>query len=288
MVNVTAAPWNREENVLVVDEYLTMLEQQLAGQDFVKARVNERVRAVTGRSQRSVDSKFMNISAVLLERQIPPVRGFKPYRHYQAALVEVVDESLKLRPRLRELLTESATRVAAPRTDFVWNVTDAPTTGLFPGGPSEPTPLHVDFMALEAANRRLGLQGEALIVQREQEQLRCAGREDLASRVRHLSVLEGDGHGYDIESWTPEGRPRHIEVKTTRAGIDWPMIVTRNEVRVSRERSESYVLARIFNFSARRVGLYELPGAIEDTCSLRPDTWLALPRSSAGPQQFAG
>ena len=140
-------------------------------------------------------------------------------------------------------------------------------------------PLQVDLVSLEAENRRLGQQGESLIVQREQEQLRDAGRPDLAARVRHVSLLEGDGHGYDIESWSPSGQPRFIEVKTTRAGIDWPMVVTRNEVAVSRDLAENFVLSRVFNLSAPRVGLYELSGAIEETCSLHPETWLALPKS---------
>ena len=40
-------------------------------------------------------------------------------------------------------------------------------------------------------------------------------RDDLARKVIWVSEEEGDGAGYDIESFEPDGRPRLIEVKTT-------------------------------------------------------------------------
>lgn len=42
------------ENEVILTEYFAMLEQELAGQDYVKARHNERVRDRTGRSKGSV------------------------------------------------------------------------------------------------------------------------------------------------------------------------------------------------------------------------------------------
>ena len=42
--------WSRAENEVVVAEYLAMLEQELAGQSYVKTEANGRVRALTGRS----------------------------------------------------------------------------------------------------------------------------------------------------------------------------------------------------------------------------------------------
>lgn len=58
------------------------------------------------------------------------------------------------------------------------------------------------------------------------------------------------------------------------------MMVSRNEVHVSKELSDVYVLARVFAFARPTVGLYELPGAISETCQLEPETWLALPKSA--------
>jgi hypothetical protein len=49
----------------------------------------------------------------------------------------------------------------------------------------------------------------------EAASLRAAGRADLARRVRWISEEEGDGAGYDIASFRPDGQTRLIEVKTT-------------------------------------------------------------------------
>ena len=50
----------------------------------------------------------------------------------------------------------------------------------------------------------LGLAGERAVVAQEQTWLRANGREDLASRVRHVAEVESEGAGYDVASfdWT--------------------------------------------------------------------------------------
>ena len=53
----------------------------------------------------------------------------------------------------------------------------------------------------------------------ERTALRTAGRDDLARKVRWVSEEDGDGAGYDIASFAPDGLPRLIEVKTTNG---WP------------------------------------------------------------------
>ena len=40
--------------------------------------------------------------------------------------------------------------------------------------------------------------GEELVYQHEIKKLQAAERHDLAAKVLHLSVVEGDGAGYDI------------------------------------------------------------------------------------------
>lgn len=269
--------WSREENEVVVAEYLSMLEQELSRQSYVKRAANERVQALTNRSHASVEFKFANVSAALRDIHAPYIDGYKPYANYQTDLAQVLDEALAARPSLAELMRNEVMDDALPRVDFQWAITNPPTAE-FSDQRRRASPLHTDFVALEAANRRLGLAGELLVLGREREGLRRAGRTDLADRVRHVSVEDGDGAGFDIQSWTTDGQPKHIEVKTTRRGINWPMIVSRNEVEVSSDLRETYVLARVFHFRQPRVGLYELNGCIHETCALEPDTWRALPR----------
>jgi Domain of unknown function (DUF3883) len=56
------------------------------------------------------------------------------------------------------------------------------------------------------------------VVALEQQQLRDTGHPDLAGRVRWVARDDGDGLGYDVLSFTGDGRERHIEVKTTALG----------------------------------------------------------------------
>jgi hypothetical protein len=53
----------------------------------------------------------------------------------------------------------------------------------------------------------------------------------MADRVEHVSATRGDGFGYDVLSFEPDGRERFIEVKTTAFGAMVPFFVTRNELR---------------------------------------------------------
>lgn len=271
--------WSREENAVVVSEYLSMLEQELTAQAYVKSAANQRVQNLTGRSRGSVEFKFANVSAALHDIHAPYIDGYKPRGNYQASLLDALDEALISRPQLVELMRSEVTGDATPRVDLQWNVTEPPEV-TFGVRQRRPSPLHTDFVAMEAANRRLGLAGELLVLERERDLLVKAGRSDLAHEVRHVSVEDGDGAGFDIQSWTVREEPRHIEVKTTRRGITWPMIVSRNEVEVSRDLRDSYVLARVYHFRKPRVGLYELQGPVDETCMLEPESWRALPKGS--------
>jgi hypothetical protein len=60
--------------------------------------------------------------------------------------------------------------------------------------------------------------GELAALAYEKNRLIKAGRSDLADRVRHTSVVLGDGAGYDIDSFDESGNSLFIEVKTTRQG----------------------------------------------------------------------
>jgi len=86
----------------------------------------------------------------------------------------------------------------------------------------------------DARNRMLGKAGEELVVKEEKKALIIAGRNDLAEKVSHVAVVEGDGAGYDVRSYSPTGAVKHIEVETTRSGINTSFYITSNEVAFSR------------------------------------------------------
>jgi len=105
-----------------------------------------------------------------------------------------------------------------------------------------------DYSLLDKENRQLGLDGERLVVEQERENLINSGHPDLAKKVRHVSVIEGDGAGYDIESYTPEGTVKHIEVKTTTGDIQTPFFMTANERTFADHHPKTYYLYRVYAF----------------------------------------
>lgn len=129
-----------------------------------------------------------------------------------------------------------------------------------------------DYSAQDARNRQLGLAGERLVIEHEKRMLRSHGRADLADEVRHVAVIEGDGAGYDIRSFSADGHEKYIEVKTTRGSAETPFYMTRNEVEFAGQHQEQYYLYRIYDYdTASDAGkVYVIAGKVEDTFTLTP------------------
>jgi Domain of unknown function (DUF3883) len=94
--------------------------------------------------------------------------------------------------------------------------------------------------------------GELLVIRRERRLLIEGGRFDLAGRVRHVSVVEGDGAGYDVGSFTLGGEPKYIEVKTTRGSAETLFFVTANEVAFSEAHPDQFFLYRVYHYDHQR------------------------------------
>lgn len=269
--------WSSLENEVIVAAYLDMLDRELRGEPFVKSKINEDVRGKIGRSRGSVEYKFQNVSAVLIELSHPYVRGYKAASNFQESLRDAVVAQVQGRTGLRTAALDDFTREPTTDADFTWNLTEAPSVDSSPHRDYLRRATKVDFVQVDAANRSLGLAGERAVVELERTRLQQAGLETLAREVRHASQEEGDGLGFDIRSFDLSGEEKFIEVKTTRRGPQWPMLISRNEVQFSQEESARFHLYRIFDFDQPRRGLYELPGSIEQSCTLRPAVYEALP-----------
>jgi hypothetical protein len=132
--------------------------------------------------------------------------------------------------------------------------------------------------ASDARNRDLGRMGELLVVEKEKEVLTENGRADLAERVRHVSDIEGDGAGYDIESFTPEGETKYIEVKTTTGPATTAFYISANEVEFSRLHPDKYHLYRVYDYkdSANSGKYYAEGGNVEEMFGLTPTQYRAV------------
>lgn len=252
--------WTPGQIDLIVADYFAMLADEIAGRPFVKARRNEAMQALTGRSRGSVEFKHQNISAVMAKLGRPWVLGYKPLYNFQNALIDGVERFLAG--------WDEATLLAPPRPDAPPAGIVAEPESLWIGPPPAPEPdeergvpeplqrliRKFDPAARDARNRALGKRGEALVFAHERVALIGAGRDDLARRVRWTAEEDGDGAGYDIASFAADGRERLIEVKTTVGGARTPFWLSENERAFSEERSDAFRLVRVYDFARRPTG----------------------------------
>lgn len=74
---------------------------------------------------------------------------------------------------------------------------------------------------------------------------------DYVKKMKHTSVAEGDGAGYDIQSFYYDRELKavceyFIEVKSTTGGIDAPFFMSDNEFKVAQAKGKSYSIFRLF------------------------------------------
>lgn len=226
------------------------------------------------RNEGSVEFKHQNISAVLSELGLPWIRGYKPRRNYQGALLDAIADYLAKNP-------DPVPFVPRP----VSGLAEAPE--LYRGPPPLPQGMasarphalerlirKFDPAARDQLNRALGRAGEERIFEYERQSLIKLDRSDLAKKIRWISEEEGDGAGYDIHSFDQYGAERLIEVKTTRGVNTTPFYLTRNETDVAAERPDAFRLYRLYDFS-KQPGLFTLTPPLEAILQLEPLTFRA-------------
>jgi hypothetical protein len=172
---------------------------------------------------------------------------------------------------------EASTLLAAPPPAVSTDLFVPPPTPAENHKPSAPLAKLVrkfDPALRDAANRKLGLDGEAFVEEIERDRLSKAGRDDLAQKVAWVSKNVGDGLGYDIESYEADGTPIFIEVKTTKGPIQTPFFLSENERRTASEKGSSYRLYRVFKYG-EQPQIYSLPGPLEGSLTLQPVSYRA-------------
>lgn len=272
-----ADDWSAAEVEAAVADYVAMLAAELRDQTYVKV---EHYRAVQplleGRSVKSIEWKFRNISAAFLDLGSRYVTGLKPAFNYQQLVRDVVEKRLRNDRELAQLVLTDVEQPPTPPNidDILSTLVDPPPPEERPHrtyeGSRTPTSIRtVDYLALEARNSALGLEGERFVLNYERTRLVHAGKPNLADSIEHTSVEEGDGAGFDIRSYETDGSDRFIEVKTTKGGIHTPVYLSRNELRVSEDKRERYHLFRPFEFR-KSPRLFTVAGALSETLRLEP------------------
>jgi uncharacterized protein DUF3883 len=107
----------------------------------------------------------------------------------------------------------------------------------------------VNFIENSIESKRIGDLGELWVYEQEKMKLIENNLHSLAEKVKHVSNDNGDGTGYDIESYDLNRNKIFIEVKTTKNKFNSTFYVSRNELERSRKEQDRYFLYRVYNFN---------------------------------------
>lgn len=277
--------WYREEIKELVSSYMKMLAQELNELPYEKNALIDELRIKLNRNRVSeIEQKFRNISSILSINGQPYVGSLVPLFPYDQMLEDDVFQFLSGDDGIRQLINNVADHepsVLPAIDDLALLIVNPPSnlpgkSKLQPSGIRVPRKI-LDFQSREDRNRKLGRQGEAFVIELEKKRLAETGLKILAEKIDWVSETQGDGLGYDLRSFDTDGSDIFIEVKTTTMGIDFPFLISANEVRVSEEIGSSYRLYRVFNFK-KEPKLYILSGPISKTCQLVPMVFQARVR----------
>ena len=273
--------WTPKEVSATVAAYLRMLTLELTGQGYNKSEHRRALhQLLPDRSEKAIEFKHGNISAVMLELGYPFVRGYLPRKNFQRqALFEEVTRQIVARPQLEDAAVRAVDLPAEmPLFERFEGVrVEPPTLELKAREPDTWRPSVLaqrDYLAREARNQSLGRAGEEFVVQYERWRLIERNQPRLADRVEHTSKVRGDGAGYDVLSYEEDGRERFIEVKTTSYPKETPFFISEGELSFANAHELEFRLYRVFEFR-RSPRLFELRGRPDGHCRLDPISFRA-------------
>jgi Protein NO VEIN, C-terminal len=265
--------WTEAENRAIVDDYLAMLALESTGKPYSKTVHRKALIESMGgtRSPGSIERKHQNISAVMLQLGLPYIKGYKPLPNIQQALL------IEVRRRLEENPKSLAGLQTQPPSPAEARFSEALRQVAVPEMPPEPHGRKVDYGLLQEESKRVGDRGEEFVVNHEKAALEKAGRADLAADVLWVAREIGDGAGYDIRSYRPDGRPRYIEVKATKLGALTPFYITSAELDFARRHQGEYAIYRVFDIDGDAPEFYVLEGDLNTLLATEPVTYRARP-----------
>lgn len=272
--------WTMQENTAIVADYFDMLANELAQRPYNKAERNRVLQSRIGRGRGSIEYKHQNISAVIKGLGETWIEGYKPAFNYQRSLEDAVLEWLNKHPEWYKRPSRPVQLEGMSEGPELW-IGPAPTLSnhLDPSELQQTLAVahRYDVAGRDERNRALGKRGEEMVVVHERQTLAQSGRRDLAERVKWVSDVEGDGAGFDIASFQPDGKNRLIEVKTTNGWERTPFHISSNELAVADRHRSEWCLMRLWNFS-REPRAFELYPPLQAHIALTPTSFIAMLR----------
>ncbi|KQR67486.1 DUF3883 domain-containing protein [Pedobacter sp. Leaf176] len=266
--------WSDAEVKLIVADYFSMLIDELTGKVLNKSFHRKALfPLLNNRTASSIEFKHQNISAVLVEMNIPFIRGYLPRDQFQRSkLIPAVRGYLKLNPNVQLLFGEFANDSSFVNKGVKfenWLVTAPEIKKDIRIVRPAQNPVKINYLEREQNNRLLGMQGEELAIQFEKNLLIKSGKEALAEKIEWVSKEQGDGLGFDILSRNLNGTDKYIEVKTTKLSKEAPFFFTSNEFNFSIKNEGNFHLYRIFDFNINPK-MFQLKGRYDAFCRIEP------------------
>ncbi len=278
--------WEADDIAPVFNAYFEMLDNDLRRIQVNKAAKYRELSAITGRTIKSVERKFRNISAVLAKLEEPWIRGLLPDNNFQNALSDAIEIQLSSKAHQPILIPSAASGLQEAQAEYTPHPGNA--TGLLGDVPvplltlkSEKLPDHMerlvrkfDPVMRDFRAREIGEAGERLVLEHERAKLLYAGQTELARKVLWVSKELGDGAGYDVKSYDENGREKFIEVKTTVGSQTTPFFMSRNEKDFADEADDRYRVTRIFDFR-REPRAFDLTSPLSSFVRFEPESYRA-------------
>ena len=244
----TGSDWTDREVELVVGAYFEMWKSSLAGLRPVKLHKYRELSDITGRTEKSVERKFQNISAVLERLGLPWIPGLAPLRNFQNALIQAVEVQITGIWNADLTFESDTSGIAEPSILFPEMAPTIEGPLVSRNTEMERVARKFDPALRDLRNRRTGHGGEEMVFRSEIARLSASGRADLAAKVKWVSQEEGDGAGYDIRSYETDGTERFYEVKTTVGHRRTPFFLSRNERDFAEEAPNQFRIFRLYEF----------------------------------------
>lgn len=121
---------------------------------------------------------------------------------------------------------------------------------------SSEEPFDIDYAQLEALRKKIGDIGERYVFEREKARLQKANSK-YADSV-DATPAKDPQNGYDILSYTEDGVPIYIEVKSTLGDLYTPFYITANEKETAehiRKEGGIYQVHRVYNIG-KEIGVF--------------------------------
>ncbi len=273
-----AMDWNQTEISLLLQDYFSMLTQELKQEKFNKSEFRRGLlKKLPDRTKGAVEFKHQNVSAVLAKSGLPYIKGYVPLYNIQQVLADAVADFLDRNKWLEQefelfstqgvegdtskKLDFNKVQVSAPKVQVEEKANKVKVRSVFKR----------NYLELEQQNQFIGNLGEKFALDYEIWRLKKSKNPALAKKVEWVAQYD-DGAGFDILSKREDGSDMYIEVKSTKLGKESPFFFSKSENEFSEQNSSNFHLYRVFSLN-QKPQLFIKQGSFRDFCSVEPITF---------------